>query len=236
MKHQAATAPLTAVILAGFLLAGSGCAAPRSAPAPGTATPTAAASPATADPSATSSPAPEAAALKSFTFPDGHLSFDYPADWSIETGQAPYLTEADKAGAVEAVIYDASGKPAVRVVSGTYGDGAAGPVSRSVYDMEPVMGIKATDGETPLLGYAVDTYPGGGINTHFDVRVVNEFVDHAGTSGTNQVKLDNGVMVAQALLHDGATQAFATESEASDWMATEEYKQIRALLLSLKYS
>lgn len=174
--------------------------------------------------------------MKTFTFPDGHLSFEYRGDWSVNTIEEPSRPGAAKSGPVEAIISDADGNRVISIVSGSAADDAAGePVTRSILDMEPVMALQAADGETPVLGLAVDTDADGKITTHFDVRGVTDFVSETGTSGTNRVKLGNGFMAATAILPDRG-QIFKTESAARDWTASEGYRHTRALFLSLKYT
>ncbi|MDQ0679894.1 hypothetical protein QFZ30_003276 [Arthrobacter pascens] len=86
-----------------------------------------------------------ASALKTFTFPDGHISFAYPANWSIRTQPGPTLP-GGPAECVEAVLSDHHGKDVAFIVSGFYGDGASGPVDRTVFDSAPVPGLAAFGG------------------------------------------------------------------------------------------
>ncbi len=239
MKNHTVNRKLGAVILTGFMLAGTSCAAPQAGPRQDstTSTPAPSASPSASATGSTDSVAtPTAAAIETFTFPDGHVSFDHPAGWSVRTVQGPFLDEAAKAGSVDAIVSDPTGKDVVSVLSGMYGDGAGGPVTRTVLDQAPISGVTTVDGETPTLGFVVDEYPDGELNFHLDVRRPQEFAAGMNGSGTNQVPLGNGRMIARAVLDVEGKSVFSTRDEAKAWMETDEYRQIRALLLSLNYS
>ncbi|CAN7455174.1 hypothetical protein LJR078_003095 [Arthrobacter sp. LjRoot78] len=214
-----------------------------------TATPTAA-TPAT--PPATPSTAPaRPAALGTFVFPDGHLSFSHPREWSVRTEQGPYLTEEAKAGAVVAVVTDDAGAEVARVLSGMYGDGAAGSVKRTVLDHAPVPGITDTSGNPAEFGFAADQilpvpYPGMPDPTEpadstpayyfMDVRLAQEFLPTQDSSGTNQIRLPNGVMSAYVVFDSEKQPVFATPDAAREWMGSERYAQLKTMLLSLRYS
>ncbi|KQR79952.1 hypothetical protein ASF98_20020 [Arthrobacter sp. Leaf337] len=215
-----------------------------------TATPTAATPPAT--PPATPSTAPaRPAALGTFVFPDGHLSFSHPREWSVRTEQGPYLTEEAKAGAVVAVVTDDAGAEVARVLSGMYGDGAAGSVKRTVLDHAPVPGITDTSGNPAEFGFAADqilpvTYPGmpdpaepaDSTPAYYfmDVRLAQEFLPAQDSSGTNQIRLPSGVMSAYVVFDFEKQPAFATPDAAREWMGSERYAQLKTMLLSLRYS
>lgn len=194
---------------------------------------------------------PQAASVQTFAFPDGHLSFTYPEGWSVRTEQGPYLTEEAKAGSVVAVVADNSGAEVARVLSGMYGDGAAGSVKRTVLDHAPVPGITDASGNPAEFGFAADqilpvSYPGMPEPTQpadstalyyfMDVRLAREFLPTQESSGTNQIPLPNGVLSAYVVFDLNKQPVFATPQAAKDWMASERYAQLKALLLSLRYS
>jgi hypothetical protein len=203
-----------------------------------------------AGPTPTGTP-PGAASAQTFIFPDGHLSFTYPEGWSVRTEQGPYLTEESKAGSVAAVVVDSSGAEVARVLSGMYGDGAAGRVKRTVLDNAPVPGITDVSGNGAEFGFASDqilpvSYPGMPEPTQpadstalyyfMDVRLAKEFLPTQEGSGSNQVLLPNGVMSAYVVFDYEKQPVFATPDAAREWMASERYAQLKALLLSLSYS
>lgn len=223
--------PLRSSLTAALLLALASCAAPA-----GTAP--ASTGPASAGPSA---PAPASAgaataALQIFTFPDGHLSFSYPGAWTVRTGQGPHLAEETKAGSVEATILDESGKEVARILSGMYGDGAAGPVQRTVLDHAPVPGLIDTAGKPAEFGFALDEVPDVDSYYFMDVRPAGGFHPDRADSGTNQVPLPNGMMAAYAVFDADPELASGTPEAGKAWMGTERYAQLKALLLSLKYT
>ncbi|CAN7479055.1 hypothetical protein [Arthrobacter sp. LjRoot14] len=246
---------LAAAAVAAGVLAATNLGPVTPAPGPaatvtGSVTPTPAATePAATAPAATAPP--QAASVRTFVFPDGHLSFAYPEGWSVRTEQGPYLSEETKAGSVVAVVADDSGSEVARVLSGMYGDGAAGSVKRTVLDHTPVPGIADVSGNPAEFGFAADqilpvSYPGMPAPTEpadgtalyyfMDVRLAQEFLPTQDTSGTNQIRLPNGVMSAYAVFDFEKQPAFATPDAARDWMAGERYAQLKALLLSLRYS
>lgn len=262
MKAYTAHGSLAAAALAGFLLAGTACAGPqasstqptvvapvdtttptsqpvpapttiKTSPVPAPAVSEAQTAPAHGEPSAAVEP-PRAAALQTFTFPDGHISFTYPAGWKIRTEQGPYLTAESKAGSVSAIVTDGSGAEVARLLSGMYGDGAAGRVKRTVIDQAPVPGI--TSKEPVHFGFVRDEIQPGDEEYYFmDVRLAHEFQPAETGSGSNQIPLANGIMTASVIFDYEKQPVFASIDAAKAWMATEQYAKLKALLLSLKY-
>ena len=177
-----------------------------------------------------------AAALETFTFPDGHISFSYPAGWTVRTGQGPYLAEETKATSVEATVLDESGKEVARVLSGISGEGAASQVVRTVLDHAPVPGITDTFGNPAEFGFALDDIPGVDSYYFMDIRPAEGFLPDRANSGTNQVTLPNGRMAAYAVFDAEPELASGTPDAGKAWMGTERYAQLKALLLSLNYT
>ncbi|MBT2531267.1 hypothetical protein J7E83_03825 [Arthrobacter sp. ISL-48] len=202
----------------------------------------------TSTPSAPSATPPTTVVQQTFVFPDGHISFKYPEGWSVRTEQGPYVSGQDKAGAVLAVVSDSSGADVARIGSGMYGDGAGGTVKRTVLDHAPVPGITDTSGTPVEFGFASDQvlpvpYEGmpaptgtddGPLYYFMDVRRASGFQSGQTNSGSNQVPLPNGAMSAYVVF-DGEKQPMTTPEAAREWMATEEYARLKALLLSLSY-
>ncbi|MFK0008120.1 hypothetical protein ACIQTZ_13800 [Paenarthrobacter sp. NPDC090520] len=200
-------------------------------------------------------PPVQAPTLKTFTFPDGHLSFTYPAGWTVTTEQGPYLSEEAKAASVGATIFDESGAKVAIINSGMYGDGTAGNVDRTVYDRAVVSGVKATTGErvefgffsnhsqyVPYDGPAYEGMPSprtgpvdGPSYYAMDVRVASMLEPGLTTSGTNQVPVGNGMMNAYVYFDFEKQPTFATPAAAKAWMGTQQYAQLKAMLLSLSY-
>jgi hypothetical protein len=173
-----------------------------------------------------------AAELKTFTFPDGHISFSYPADWTVRVAPAPHLPgSADAGNSLEAVLADGSGNEVASMASGTYGDGAEGPVSRTVLDQAPVAGLVDMKGEQASFGFAFDSFADHP-QFHMGIRRSQEFTTGTTSSGTAQVVLPNGSAIARVIFGE---PAFPTVDEAKAWMNTAQYRQLKALLLSVKY-
>ena len=173
--------------------------------------------------------APETKPVKAFTFPDGHLSFQYPAGWSVATAECPTVP-GGPAECVEATIRS-KGKAVAFVVSGFYGDGASGPVDRTVFDSAAVPGLAGFAGE-PTFGFFKDSY--GDVNDQYfmDVRRADELVSGSTGSGSGQVVLPNGVGIFRVYID---SPGFASDAEARAWMGTAEYAQLKALLMSVSY-
>lgn len=247
---------LVATTLTGLLLAATACAPPPSAepdatplssraaavaPSPtatATATPTAnPAASATATP--TQAPAPEtrqAATTETFTFPDGHISFDYVEGWTVTIKPGPVNNADEQKISFEATIKDEAGAVLAHVYSGKYGDGAAGPAKRTVLDHSPVPGIVGKSGGAAQFGFAYDEALDGDLQYFMDVREAHEFLAPDGSSGTNQIALPDRIMNAYVVLTDWpSTLAFKSPADAKAWMETGRYAQLKALMLSLRY-
>ena len=166
--------------------------------------------------------------LKSFTFPDGHISFAYPETWTVRTVRPP----AGLPG-IEAIVADGAGKDLLFLANGVTPGCAGGPVSRRVFDQVPVPAMTAPDGTEPSFGFVVESY--GSSEAYFmgltDPRSLQEGDDVA--SWCNLVSTANGGLITRVLFDD---PAFPTRGAAQAWLATEEYAQLRALLVSLSYT
>jgi hypothetical protein len=139
---------------------------------------------------ASSESVPQAEALQTFTFPDGHISFAYPAGWSVRTEQGPYLDEAHRATSVVAFVAGGSGGEVVRVQSGMYGDGAAGAVKRTVLEHLPVPGITAKEPvEFGIAADEVQPQPEGGSYYFMAAGLAHQFLPTQTGSGSNQIPL-----------------------------------------------
>ncbi|WP_115788589.1 hypothetical protein [Arthrobacter silvisoli] len=167
--------------------------------------------------------------VKTFTFPDGHISFRYQAGWTVATADCPTVP-GGPAECVEATI-GSKGKAVAFMVSGFYGDGASGPVDRTVFDATAVPGLAGFEG-TPTFGFFKDSY--GDVNDHYfmDVRRAEELVSGSTGSGSGQVTLPNGVGIFRVYID---SPGFASDAEARAWMGTAEYAQLKALLMSVSY-
>lgn len=197
------------------------------------ATPTASAS-ASATPSiATPTPTPDGSAgLTSFTFPDGHLSFSYPKNWTVRVEKtAPSANQPPGVDPVQAVLADETGNELLSITSNAYGGGVSGPVLRTVLDSAPVPGLKDTAGEQLNVGFAFDSFADHP-EFHMGIRRSREFEASPESSGSTQVPLGNGLLDTRVLF---GAPAFPSIDAARAWTATEQYLELKRLLLSVKY-
>lgn len=187
--------------------------------------PASSASGASADPTAAKH---AASVLKTFTFPDGHISFAYPATWTVRTVAPP----AGLPG-IEAIVADGAGNDLLSLANGVTAGCAGGPVSRRVFEQAAVPGMGAPDGTEPVFGFAVESY-GAGDAYHMGLVDPRSLKPGDGVpSWCNLVSTDNGGLFTRVLFDD---PAFPNRGAARAWMATEQYAQLKALLVSLDYS
>ncbi|MFJ4028592.1 hypothetical protein ACIPWF_14545 [Paenarthrobacter sp. NPDC089989] len=193
-------------------------------------------------------PPVQAPTLKTFTFPDGHLSFTYPAAWTVKTEQGPYLAEETKAASVGATVMDSSGAEVAFVSSGFYGDGTGGAVQRTVLDKAVVTGVTDTSGRSTEFGFAYDVAPphtSQGVASpaspessayyFMGLRLAGDFQDGGTGYTVPQLSMPNGYMTAYVVFDRDKPAAFATPAAAKAWMGTQQYAQLKAMLLSLSY-
>ncbi|WP_445154211.1 hypothetical protein ACTWLI_12960 [Arthrobacter sp. Hor0625] len=166
--------------------------------------------------------------LKTFTFPDGHISFSYPETWTVRTQYPP----AGLPG-VEAVVADEAGREVVSLANGVGSGCAGGPASRHVLDRAAVPAMTGPDGTVPAFGFAVESIAG---KDYYNMGLADPRSLEQGdgvTSWCNLVPTENGGLFTR--VHFGEP-AFANRGEARAWMATERYAQLKALLVSLAYA
>ncbi|MBU8865314.1 hypothetical protein [Paenarthrobacter aromaticivorans] len=197
---------------------------------------------------------PPVAALQKFTFPDGHISFNYPSGWTVQTEQGPYLSEETKAASQGATLLDSAGAEVARINSGFYGDGTGGLVDRTVLDRAVVPGVTDTAGNQVEFGFSLNQImnidydaANGGMPTAkgpsdsppfyvMDVRLSSELQPGQTTSGTNQIRMPNGFMNAYVVFDFDKQPTFATPEAAKAWMGSTQYAQLKAMLLSVSYN
>lgn len=202
--------------------------------------------PATAAAPASKIPAPPAApsatvqpALKSFTFPDGHISFSYPASWSVRTQRGPGR-DGPPWQPLEAIVSDGTGADLFSVSSGADGIGCtAGPANRTVFDSAAVPGMREVDGSTPMFGFIVENVVG---EDWYVMAVMHPRNLKEGdvSSHCTLLRMGNGGAQNRVIFNQtpypSPRPAFPSRQAAKLWMATAQYAQLKALILSLKYS
>lgn len=170
---------------------------------------------------------PAAPVLNTYTFPDGHISFTYPASWIVQTKFPP----AGVSG-VEAIVADGTGNELATIGYGFITGCAAGPTNRVVFDQAPVPGM-AAGGTAPLFGFAVESYSSG---DDYSMGLSDPEHLEQGENVTSQCRLlitPSGGLNSSALFND---PEFPSRAAAQAWMATEQYAQLKAVLVSLTYS
>lgn len=171
-----------------------------------------------------------APALKTFTFPDGHISFAYPATWTVRT-----VPPTAGVPGVEAVVADAAGNDLLSLANGMTAGCAGGPVSRRVFEQEAVPEMTAPDGTEPIFGFVVESYGHGEGDAYFmglsDPRSLEQGEGVA--SWCNLISTGNGGLSTRVLFND---PAFPNRGAARAWMATDQYAQLKGLLVSLTYA
>jgi hypothetical protein len=182
---------------------------------------------------------PDQPALKSFTFPDGHISFSYPASWSVRTERGPGR-EGPPWQPVEAIVADGTGADLFSVSSGADGIGcASGSTNRTVLDSAAVPGMREVDGTTPMFGFIVENT---GDRDWYVMAVVNPRNLQEGdvASHCTMLVMGNGGAQNRVIFNQSVgpsnQSAFPSRQAAKAWMATEQYGQLNALIMSLKYS
>jgi hypothetical protein len=225
----AALATAATLTVAGCGAAASGTSSPpavaappesaNATPAPATATPTtASASPA--------SPAPAPAALKTYTFPDGRLSFQYPADWKVElfTGEGTPSTSGT------ATVLDAGGTEQATVYWGQIADGVSHPVTRTVFESEPVPGLGQQPAPAARYSFYVDRMED--ITTYRMHLTAGAPTAGDGSRIDGIIRVGERVLVADVKFIDNP---FASDDAAKSWLTTAEGESLKALMLSMSY-
>ena len=236
-----------AAVTAGVLVASNfGTVSP--APAPAISSEAAAPTPSTS-----ATPSPSATATPSATPTAVPTQSATPTAPAVAT-TAP-VTPPVQANSVIARVSDGAGSEVARVFNGNYGDGTAGPVERTILDRAVVAGVRDNSGEKVEFGFSstqsryvpydgpayegMPTAPTAPVNDPpvyiMDVRISSELQAGATTSGTNQVRVPNGIMSAYVVFDSTKQPTFATPAAAKAWIGTQQYARLKAMLLSLSY-
>ncbi len=173
----------------------------------------------------TTTPPPAPAGLATFKFPDGRLSFDYPADWRVEVfepSQSPYVGTA--------TIYNASGNDVINIYYGTIADIVAGSASRTVLETDPVPGLVGHFVPTPHSSFFVDRSDGA---AHYRMGLTAGLpVSPDGKVQDGLIMLGDRVLTADVLFTDSP---FANDEAAKDWYWGVEGRALKAILMSVSY-
>ena len=208
---------------AAISLAGCAAGAPSASTTAGPTT-TTAAEPSASGSGSASAPAP--AALATYTFPDGRLSFKYPADWKVElfTGDVKPSTSRT------ATVFDASGTKQVTIYSGLVADGVTHPVTRTVFESAPVPGLQQEPAPAAHYSFYVDRMENN--PTYRMHLTAGAPAAGKGMALDGIVRIGKEVLVADAQFIE---KPFASDAAAKAWLASTEGQAIKALLLSVTY-
>ncbi|WP_426228500.1 hypothetical protein [Pseudarthrobacter sp. DSP2-3-2b1] len=176
--------------------------------------------------SAPTSSAPAPAGLATYTFPDGRLSFKYPADWRVE------LFEASASPFVgTATVYDASGERQAEIYTGVIADGVSSPVTRTVFESVPVPGLQGQPEPAAHYSFYVDN-----VNEIATYRM--HLTPGAPIAGAEMglpglIRIDGRILIAEVTF---IANPFASDDAAKAWLAGEEGQALKALMMSVSYS
>ncbi|WP_457963407.1 hypothetical protein M1E17_18490 [Arthrobacter sp. D1-29] len=179
---------------------------------------------------------PDYPQIGTFTFPDGHISFQLPAGWTVQTEHQPNLEDddyADEDHAVIAKIYNEIGYNVARIGSGGSGGVVAGPVNRTILDSQKLTAFESRDGASHFAFFK-DEYPFDPSTTRYFMGVVSDDHMTAGpgsTSAHSFLVMDNGV--TNAVAHIDVAMSPET---AATWMKSVQYSNLKALFTSIKYA
>lgn len=167
----------------------------------------------------------DAGDTKVYTFPDGGMSFAYPADWTVQTSTPP----AGLPG-VEALVTDQNGKDRVLLARGVTAGCAGGPVSRTVLDRAAAPGIPTADGGQAAFGFVSEVSPGGetysmGLTDPRSLQEGDGVSSWCGLVGSGGDGLFTRVIFADP--------AFPSQGAAKAWMKTKDYDRLKDLLVSV---
>ncbi|WP_416429487.1 hypothetical protein [Paenarthrobacter nicotinovorans] len=172
-----------------------------------------------------------------FTFPDGKISFNVPAGWSVQVEQAPYNEYANHPGGKEnslaANILDEAGGKVAHITSGGTGGLVGGPVNRTILDSQELSAFDSRDGASHFA-FVRDEYPFPDFPVRYYMGVVANYFMTEGpdsTSVNSFMIMPNGAATAVAQI-----DASMTPETAEAWMNTDQYVKLRALLTSLRYA
>jgi hypothetical protein len=239
-------APVVSAVAAAAALSLTGCgamvsAAPSSSSPAASATATASASPSAsvspsassaggaggvASPGTTPSSAPAPAELKTYTFPNGHVSFKYPADWKVGL----FTGGGSPSESATATVIDASGTEQAAVYSGKIADGVSHPVTRTVFESAPVPGLAAQPAPAAHYAFYVDRMDSNA--TYRMHLAAGDPKPGQGAALDGIIRAGEGVILADVKFIE---RPFANDAAAKSWLTGTEGQALKALLLSISY-
>ncbi|MBG6190600.1 hypothetical protein IWX64_001545 [Arthrobacter sp. CAN_A212] len=168
-----------------------------------------------------------------FTTPDGIYSFLLPAGWeaaAVEPLDLP--TYGVELSASAYVISDASGQPIARFDGGVPGDGAALPSpDHLVFDSELLPHVEPkSDLPVYFVFESLPDYEEGGRLYQARLQAGKPAFEGMSSQMAGKIFMEhNDVFIFTSTLDETGP---ASEEEARQWMETEQYSQLRAMLFS----
>lgn len=166
--------------------------------------------------SSTAAPSPSAtasAASKTYTFPDGRLSFEYPADWRVEL----FTGEQKPATSGTATVFDTGGTAQATIYSGQIADGVSHPVTRTVFESAPVPGLGQRPAPAAQYSFYVDRM---GDNPTYRMHLTAGAPQPGdGTALDGIIRVSAGVVVAEVKFIE---KPFENDAAAKSWLAGAE--------------
>ncbi|WOH19379.1 hypothetical protein IRJ34_03370 [Paenarthrobacter sp. GOM3] len=174
--------------------------------------------------------------IGTYTFPDGHISFEVPSGWGMQA-EVPAVAPGDDYPYDDhfaiAHIFDENGHNVVDITSGGVGGVVAGPVNRTILDSQKLSSFDNRDGASYFAVFR-DVYPFDTAETRYFVGIVPEMLVTEGpesTSAASFLIMGNGAATAQVNI-----DPYMTQEAAEAWMQSEQYSKLKGLLTSLRYA
>ncbi|MDR6639780.1 hypothetical protein [Paenarthrobacter nitroguajacolicus] len=174
--------------------------------------------------------------IGTYTFPDGHISFEVPTGWGMQA-EVPVVAPGDDYPYDDhfaiAHIFDENGHNVVDITSGGVGGVVAGPVNRTILDSQKLSSFDSRDGASYFAVFR-DDYPFEPAETRYFVGLVPETLMTEGpdsTSAASFLIMGNGATTAHVNI-----DPFMTQEAAEAWMQSGQYSKLKGLLTSLRYA
>ncbi|MBN3496462.1 hypothetical protein [Arthrobacter pascens] len=198
------------------------------APASPSAEPSGAAapSPTTSGAAGAGTAAPGSTDLATFTFPGDKVSFKYPSTWKVElfTGSSTPPVSGT------ATVYDADGNRQATIYSGHIADGVTHPVTRDVFETQPVPGLQKQPAPVAHYSFYADRMENNSVyRMHLTAGAPPSGADLA---QDGIIRVGKDVLVAEVQFIE---KPFASDAAAKAWLAGAEGQALKALLLSISY-
>jgi hypothetical protein len=209
-------ASLAAAVALGLAGCGSGVPAGASGDTP----------PSAVAPTGPGSPAPGySGELIPFNFPNGPLSLQYPLEWHAGLAEGGGMPQ----GSSTATLSDPQSTNEVTVYLGKMADAVSHPVSRTVFESEPVPGLSGQAAPAANYSFYVDRMDGK--------PTYRMHLTAGAPAAGNSTALDGIIRVGEDVLVAEAhfTKPFASDAAAKAWLAGTEGQAFKAIFLSMAY-